>query len=70
MMRILQKPLKKKGKIMIKLLKVQREDIRKQDEIILQMERLIDTQFQYIESYITPRYNRPQQEESPIYKSI
>tara|TARA_B100000214_G_C23934746_1_gene612581 strand:- start:637 stop:825 length:189 start_codon:yes stop_codon:yes gene_type:complete len=52
------------------LIKMQREDIKKQDEIILQMERLIDTQFQYIESYITPRYNRPQQEESPIYKSI
>ena len=52
------------------LIKMQREDIKKQDEIILQMERLIDTQFQYIEKFVNPRYNRPQEEESPIYKSI
>ena len=50
------------------LIKLQNEKIKEQQEVILQMEKLIDTQFQYIENLIAPRYNIPQ--ESPIYKSI
>tara|TARA_B100001778_G_scaffold327410_1_gene325374 strand:+ start:448 stop:633 length:186 start_codon:yes stop_codon:yes gene_type:complete len=51
------------------LIAMQREEIRKKDEVIIQMDKLIETQFQYIEKFVTPRYNKPQ-EESPIYKSI
>ena len=52
------------------LIDEQREEIRNQDEIILQMEKLIDTQFKYIEKFVPPPtyYNPPQ--DSPIYKSI
>ena len=48
------------------LIKLQNEKIEEQREIIMQMEKLIETQFQYIEKLITPSRNTPY--ESPIYK--